>query len=133
MTQPVITAKNAADFVESYFDTKRPTDFYSDFTRYSINLHARGWQHGLPGESLYNIFWAIRYTDNNKGKYDYDDIEMQARINPIFAEINTEDDEEADQDDEKRDTDRPTHANQVGLLRKAIDEYRRHHQQPREA
>jgi hypothetical protein len=124
-TQPqLITHANADEFVKIYYDSKQLKINSSEFGKYILQFNksssATGAETKNVLDNLGNIFWAIRLLENAGGKYDLDDVEFHTKNNPIFAEINTEDYCEDDGDEEKNDSDSPTHPNQVGLLRKAL-------------
>ena len=63
----------------------------------------------LPMNDIFNVFWAIRVLAE---KYDPDDLEFHVKKNPIFAEIPTDYEGDAENNDDK--------PKQVGLLRQAI-------------
>jgi hypothetical protein len=114
MNTPTITTENVAELVKKYYESKELTVFGSAYKKYSMLFKKE--EMPFADADLYNIFWAIRLLAES-GKYDWDDIEFHVKKNPIFLEINTDDDEEKHKGEKK--------ANQVGLLRYTINEYKR--------
>jgi hypothetical protein len=112
MSQPVsvITAENAACLVRAYFELNQVKDMYSDFSKFNIQRRSNHCCNGMSYEVAYDVFWAIRIVENKNNKYDFTDIEYHLQKNPVLG--SSEDKE-------------PGQSNQVGLLSKAIDEYRR--------
>jgi hypothetical protein len=109
---PVITKENVTDLVELYFASQHITEHCSAYTKYGMLFKNIGDYKHFTGTVYkrytdhFHVFWAIRLL-TEPAKYDSDDIEFHAKKNPIYAEINTEEDEN----------------NQIGLLRKAIQAY----------
>ena len=126
MSQPVITEKNAAALVKIYYESQSVEQNGSAYGKYTIQFYKSVANHEIWADkevlkSLNDIFWSIRLISDTTGKYDYDDLEFHAKNNAIFAEIELSD--EDDGDEEKGDSDRPTHPNQVRLLEQAIQAY----------
>lgn len=109
---PVITKENVTDLVELYFASQHITEHCSAYTKYGMLFKNIGDYKHFTGTVYkrytdhFHVFWTIRLL-TEPAKYDSDDIEFHAKKNPIYAEINTEEDEN----------------NQIGLLRKAIQAY----------
>jgi len=114
----IITQTNVTEFVQMYFEICKAPNI-TTFKEKCQKMHEMQGASKLKMSDIYNIFWAIRILAET-GKYDHDDIEFHVKKNPIFAEIPTTD-YDGDLNDEKKSDEKPK---QVGLLRKAIREYK---------
>ena len=126
MSQPVITEKNAAALVKIYYDSQLSKQISSAYGKFTIQFYKSVANHEIWADkevvkNLNDIFWSIRLMSDKTCKYDYDDMEFHAKHNVIFAEIELRD--EAEGDEEKGNSDRPAHPNQLRLLERAIERH----------